>query len=243
MHNLYIITKPGGLDLSWCRVLISMLSKSASRQLRKSRQRQKVRLGSRENLDSVKKCVWAVEKSRSRSRLLDFISTLMSRPKSLDRDREICRDMKFSAFLDSLSWSRNAWIFAFSRQDFSIRRDFSSFSDSKGLDCVSTNLDNLDTSWQISTISTHLDNLDNLDKNLDKSKSRLKSLDFKNLDQEKKIWSGLSQKSQHFKKVVLDTKDNLDLNLDWSWLLRPPGLIITNTRLGKCNKQKKLNHN
>ncbi len=46
-----------------------------------------------------------------------------------------------------------------------------------------TNLDNLDTFWQISTISTRLNNLD---KNLNASKSWLKILNFKNLDQEKK---------------------------------------------------------
>ncbi len=39
--------------------------------------------------------------------------------------------------------------------------------------------------------------LDNLDKNLDATKSRLKSLDFKNLNREKK-------------KVDLDVMDNLD---------------------------------
>jgi hypothetical protein len=32
-----------------------------------------------------------------------------------------------------------------------------------------------------------LDNLDNLNKNLDKTKSRMKSLDFKNLGQDKKV--------------------------------------------------------
>ncbi len=131
----------------------------------RSRRRQRVSLDSRENLDSVKKLVSTIEISRSRSRLLDFVSTTMSRPKSLDRDREICRDLKFSAFLDSLSRSRprSAWIFVFSRRDFSIRRDF--------------------RPRQISTISTRLDNLD---KNPDASKSRLKNLDFKNLDREKK---------------------------------------------------------
>jgi hypothetical protein len=41
------------------------------------------------DLDIVKKCVLTVEKSRSRSRLLNFVFTAMSRPKSLDRDREI----------------------------------------------------------------------------------------------------------------------------------------------------------
>jgi hypothetical protein len=142
-------------------------------------------LDSRENLDSVKK----------------LVSTTMSRPKSLDRDREIRRDLKFSAFLDSLSRSRprSAWIFVFSRRDFSIRRDFRprqcrDFSTNlncvlTNLDCVSTNLENLDVSRQIltiSTISTISTRLDNLDKNLDASKSRLKNLDFKNLDRKKK---------------------------------------------------------
>ncbi len=55
--------------------------------------------------------------------------------------------------------------------------------------------------------------IDNLDKNLDAAKSRLKRLNFKNIDQEKKIWSRLMRKSRHFKKVGLNTKDNLDL--DW----------------------------
>ena len=131
----------------------------------------------------------------------------MSRPKSLDRDREIRRD------------PRSAWIFVFSCRDFSIRRDFRPWQ------CwdFSTNLENLDASQQISTISTRLNKLD---KNLDASKSRLKNLDFKNLDREKKSWSRPSRKSRQFKKVSLDTKDVLDLDLDWSRLSRPPGLIL-----------------
>ncbi len=136
-------------------------------------------------LDVVKECVSTVEKSWLRSRLLNFVWTTMSRPKSLDRDRVICRDLKILEFLDSLSWSRSrsAWIFVFSRRDFSILQDFSSFSDSKGLNNVEISRQISTASWQISTISTRLDNLD---KNLNSSKSRLKSLDFKNLDREKK---------------------------------------------------------
>ncbi len=140
----------------------------------------------------------------------------MSRPKSLNQDQEICRDLKISAFLDSLSRSRSAWIFVFFCRDFSICQDFSSFSDSKGLDCVSTNLDKSWQSWRVLTI------LNNLDKNLDASKSRLKSLNLKNLNREKKSWSWLSRKFWHFKKVGLNTKEVLDL--DWSQLSRPPGL-------------------
>ncbi len=61
--------------------------------------------------------------------------------------------------------------------------------------------------------------LDDLDKYLDKDKSWLKNLDFKNLDREKK-----NGHSRRFSKVSLDTKDILDLDLDWSQLLRPPTL-------------------
>ncbi len=43
------------------------------------------------------------------------------------------------------------------------------------------------------------------------------------LTEKKKVWSWLSRKSRHLKKVDLDTKD-----LDWSWLSRPPGLLWSN---------------
>jgi hypothetical protein len=64
--------------------------------------------------------------------------------------------------------------------------------------------------------------LDDLNKNLDTAKSQLKSLNFKNLNREKKVDLDRQEKSRHFKKVSLDTKDFLDL--DWSRLSRPPGL-------------------
>jgi hypothetical protein len=63
-----------------------------------------------------------------------------------------------------------------SHPDFSIDLDFSSFSYSK---C----LHNVKISWQI---SIRLDNLDDLNKNLDKKKSVLISLDLKNLNWDKK---------------------------------------------------------
>ncbi len=69
----------------------------------------------------------------------------------------------------------------------------------------------LDKSPKSRQISTNLNNLDRLDENLDAAKSRLKSLDFKNLDREK--------------KAGLYTKDSLDLDLNWSRLSRPPGLL------------------
>ena len=64
---------------------------------------------------------------------------------------------------------------------------------SKSLD---KNLDYLEKAWLSRFISIVLICLDDLDKNLDTCQSRLKSLDFKNLDQEK--------------KVDLDVMDNLD---------------------------------
>jgi hypothetical protein len=134
----------------------------------RSRRCQRVSLDSRENLDSVKKLVSTIEISRSRLRLLDFVSTTMSRPKSLDRDREIRRDLKFLAFLNSLSQSRprSAWIFVFSRRDFSIRRDFrprQCRDFSTNLDCVSTNLDASRQSRHVSTISTKISTRQSLD--------------------------------------------------------------------------------
>jgi hypothetical protein len=137
--------------------------------------------------------VSAVEKSRSRSRLLDFVSTSMSRPKSLYQ--EIWRDLKILAFLDSLSQSRSrsVWIFCIFLSRFlnpsrlfiifRLKRPRQCQDFLTNLDCVLTNLKNLDASRQILTI---LMRLNNLDKNLKASKSQLKNLNFKNLDREKK---------------------------------------------------------
>jgi hypothetical protein len=62
---------------------------------------------------------------------------------------------------------------------------------------LNKNLDYLEKAWLSRFISIVSISLDDLDKNLDTAKSRLKSLDFKNLDREKKN-SGL------------DMIDNLD---------------------------------
>ncbi len=68
--------------------------------------------------------------------------------------------------------------------------------------------------------------LDDLNTYLDTAKSQLKSLNFKNLDWDIKNWSRHDGHSQRFLKIGLDRLRNLDLNLHWSHLLRPPGLII-----------------
>ncbi len=60
------------------------------------------------------------------------------------------------------------------------------------------NLDYLEKSWLSQFISMVSIRVDDLDKNLDAAKSRLKSLDFKNLNREKI-------------KKGLDSKDNLDV--------------------------------
>ncbi len=129
---LFEPAKPGGLNLSRSCLDLESWSRRCHR----------VPLDSRENLDSVKKCISTVKKSWSRSRLLDFVLTSMSTPKTFNRDQEICRDLKILAFLESLSrsQSRSVLIFAFSR------RDFSWFSDSKVIA-------NVKISWQISTAS------------------------------------------------------------------------------------------
>ncbi len=183
------------------------------------------------DLDVVKEWVSTVEKIstaskskswQSRSRLLDFVSTSMSIPKSLDRDQEIRRYLKISAFLDSLSRSRSrsAWIFVFSRRDFSIRRDFSSFSDSKGLDNVKISWQISTASRQISKTSTRLDKswqsrlrLDNLDKNLNASKSRLKNLNFKNLDREKKKLISTVEKISTIQKKLVSTRRTISISI------------------------------
>jgi hypothetical protein len=154
------------------------------------------------NLDVVKEWVSTVEKistvekSRLRSRLLDFVWTSMSRPKSLDR--EIHRDLKISR-------SRSAWIFVFSRQDFSIRHDFSSFSDSKGLD-------NVEISQKILTKISMCQSLN------------WKVSILKISTKKKKRWSWHDGHSRRFSKVSLNTKDVLNLDIDWSRLSRPPCL-------------------
>ena len=94
---LSINHKVGGLDLS---------RRGLDRDSR-SRHQKKVSLDGQKNLDSFKQLVSTIEISRSRLRNLDFVSTRPKSPKSLDRDREICRDMTFLANLNSLSRSRS----------------------------------------------------------------------------------------------------------------------------------------
>ena len=160
------ISKPGGLDLS--RSCLDRDSRSWQKKA---------------DLDTFKILGLTIEKSRSRSRILDFISTSMSRPKS--RDAEICRDQKISAFLDSLSGSRVSQFYNISRSRFLYLSRFLGLMyliKSQKCQDFSTNLA---ASWQISTnlaasrqILTISMRLDNLDKNLHTSKSRLKKSQF-----------------------------------------------------------------
>ncbi len=79
----------------------------------------------------------------------------------------------------------------------------------------SINLESLDLSRRSRFVSTISICLNDLDKYLDKDKSRPKNLNFKNLDREKKkSWSQRNGYSRRFSKVSLDTKDDLDLDLD-----------------------------
>jgi hypothetical protein len=89
------------------KILISMGVSICLDRDSQSRHWQRAGLDSRENLNTFKKLVSTIKIYRLRSRNLDFVSTPPSSPKSLDRDREICRDMTFLANLDSLSRSRS----------------------------------------------------------------------------------------------------------------------------------------
>ena len=164
-------------------------------------------------LDIVKLFVSTVEK------ILTFSKSSSRQARNLDRDqhfsilsRHQCPDLKVSIekFIETwkfchfltvrLDLDREVSGFLHSScRDFSIWQDFLSFSYSK---C----LHNVKISRQI-LIS--LDNLVDLDKNFNHTKSRLKSLDFKNLDRDKKkSLSRLSRKSRQVLKVHLDCWDH-----------------------------------
>ncbi len=133
----------------------------------RSRRRPRVSLDSRENLDSVKK--------------LDRDISILSRHQRPDQKISI----EIKNFVE-------IWKFrCFSTVCLDLDREVHGFL--YFLVEISGQIST--ASWQISTASRQI--LTNLDKNLDATKSRLKSLDFKNLDREKK-------------KVDLDVMDNLD---------------------------------
>jgi len=151
----------------------------------------------------------------------------MSRPKSLNWDQEIHQGLKILAFLDSLSRSRLrvSQFYHISRSRFlNLLRFLGLMYLNKSQKCWDF-LTNLTATQQISLC------LNNLDKNLDVSKSWLKSLNMKNLDQVKKSSSQQLRKSWQFLKARLDRLRNLNLDLDWSWLSRPPSLVFSPLKL------------
>ncbi len=157
-------SKPGGLNLSQRGLDWDS----------QSRHWQRVSLDGQENLDNFKKLVLTIEKSWSRLRNLDFVSTPPSSFKSLDQDQEICWDMKFLANLDSLSRSR-------SRVSQYYHISWSRF----------LNLSRF-LAWSTSKMSRYLDKsqkvsiyLESLNENFNTALPQLKSLNFKNLNREK----------------------------------------------------------
>ncbi len=95
---------------------------------------------------------WESQSRHFQKLCLNFVLTSMSRPKILDQDGKIHRDLEILTFLGSLLWSqsRSKWIFAyFFHKNFSICQDFLSFSDSKSLN-------NVEISWQILTTVTKI---------------------------------------------------------------------------------------
>jgi hypothetical protein len=134
----------------------------------RSRHRKKVSLDVMDNLDGFQKLVSTIEISRSRLRNLDFVSTS---PKSLDRNREICRDMTFLANLDSFSRSRSrvSQCYHSSRSRFLNLSRFLSLKSRKSLEKVSIMSRNLDKSRKsqfVSTISINISTKINLDRKI-----------------------------------------------------------------------------
>jgi hypothetical protein len=96
--------------------------------------------------------------------------------------------MDFYKYLDQ-DFSSQPFLFTFCASEWASKWAKSAGNSiffSKSLD---KNLDYLKKSWLSRFISMVLISLDDIVKNLDAAKSRLKSLDFKNLDREKKIQS------------------------------------------------------
>ena len=157
------------------------------------------------SLDGFQKLVSMIEKSWSRSRFLDFVSTPPSRSKYLDRDRDLSRLIEIYQKISIISRSRSNYNFHKSRSRLILLVHFTNrhlWKDGTFHSYLLVKISqkcreiskSLDKSRFVSKVSI---SLDDLDKYLDKVKSRLKNLDFKNLDRDKK-------------KVDLNMKDNLD---------------------------------
>ncbi len=90
-------SKLGGLDLS---------RRGLNRDSR-SRRQKSISLDVMDNLDGFQKLVSTIEKSRSRLRFLDFVSTPPSRSKYLDQDRDLLRLIKIYQKISIISRSRS----------------------------------------------------------------------------------------------------------------------------------------
>jgi hypothetical protein len=165
------------------------------------------------------------------SRSRDLISTLsksaspQSRNLSWDRDfsilsRHQCPDQKVSIekFIEiwkfwcfsTVCWSRRAWIFVFSHLDFSIHQDFSSFSDSKGLDNVKISWQISTASWKILTILTHLDK--------SQQSQSVSTISTKILTRQSLDWKvSISKISTRKKKLISNVEKISTLLKSWSW--------------------------
>ncbi len=179
--STWVVFNLGGLDLS---------RRGLDRDSRSWHQK-KVSLDGRENLDSFKKLVSTIEKSRfcldttiqiqiSRSRLR-FIETNQDLPKISIISRSRLR----SSYNFHKSRLRLLLLIHFTNRH--LWKDVAFHSCLKiSQKCreISRNLEKSRQSRFVSIVSMYLDDLD---KYLDKDKSRLKNLDFKNLNQEKKL--------------------------------------------------------
>ena len=173
--------------------MVSTWSRSRSR----SRRPKNISLDGRENLDGFQKLVSTIEKSRSRSRYLDLVSTGIAKTVLLDRDRDLSRLIEilvifcdFCGFLDFfLDLDREiVYFYKYLDRDFSSQPYLFTFCASKLASKWAKSVGDSNFFQKVSTkISIYLEIISINCKNLE------------NLDLSRKSWlvSTISIKSRH----------------------------------------------
>ena len=161
--------------------MVSTWSRSKSR----SRRPKNISLDGWENLDGFQKLVSTIEKSRSRSRYLDLVSTGIAKTVLLDRDRDLSRLIEilvifcdFCGFLDFfLDLDREiVYFYKYLDRDFSSQPYLFTFCASKLASKWAKSAGNSNFFQKVSTksrfISTKSRLPTNISKNLDLSRRR-----------------------------------------------------------------------
>ncbi len=190
---------------------------SRPKSLDRDREIRRVSLDSRENLDSVKKLFSTIEISRF------CLDNNVQTKKSRSRSRNSSRSEIFGVSRQFVSISTEKCVdFCIFSLRFLNPSRLKASTISRFLDKSRLRLDksqkSRQKSWRVSTILTKISTRQSLD---------WKISILKISTEKKKSWSRPSRKSRQFKKVSLDTKDVLDLDLDWSRLSRPPTLVLS----------------